>query len=351
MAGESIRDDREGERMWSRRTIGCGVVGVVLYGLLALPALAGFQVVALGSGGGLSGDNLPAYLIRHERDTRYLGLDAGSTLPGIAKALAQGAFPEASAERAAPWTPQGYVLRELIAAYFISHAHLDHVAGLLLAAPEDSRKPIYTLASSAETLRNHYFNWKSWPNFSDAGQGPRLGTYRIHSVRPAQRFTLGNSGMSAQVYPLSHGGVTSAMILLERSGEYFAYFGDTGADSVEQSSHLDRIWRRLGPLLASGALQGMIIETSFSDAVPQTHLFGHLTPHLLNQELTNLARYSGGAAALAGFPVVIAHIKPSLQAGETAAQTIMAQLAAGNSNGVVFRHLQQGEHALFSGRE
>ncbi|UCQ18610.1 3',5'-cyclic-nucleotide phosphodiesterase [Edwardsiella tarda] len=351
MAGESIRDDREGEGMWIRRTIGCGVVGVVLYGLLALPALAGFQVVALGSGGGLSGDNLPAYLIRHERDTRYLGLDAGSTLPGIAKALAQGSFPEASAERAAPWTPQGYVLRELIVAYFISHAHLDHVAGLLLAAPEDSRKPIYTLANSAETLRNHYFNWKSWPNFSDAGQGQRLGTYRIHSVRPAQRFALGNSGMSAQVYPLSHGGVTSAMILLERSGEYFAYFGDTGADSVEQSSHLDRIWRRLGPLLASGALQGMIIETSFSDAVPQARLFGHLTPHLLNQELTNLARYSGGASALAGFPVVIAHIKPSLQAGETAAQTIMAQLAAGNRNGVAFRHLQQGEHALFSGRE
>lgn len=185
------------QRMWRRWVAG----GALLCGLTMCPAQAAFELVALGSGGGLSGDNLNAYLIRHERDERYVALDAGSTLPGIARALALGAFPSVNSERAAPWTPQGYVLRELIAAYFISHPHLDHVAGLLLAAPEDSHKPIYTLADSADTLRNHYFNWKSWPNFSDAGQGQRLGTYRIYSVRPEQRFTLGVSGLRGVVYP------------------------------------------------------------------------------------------------------------------------------------------------------
>ncbi|WP_392454176.1 MBL fold metallo-hydrolase [Edwardsiella piscicida] len=333
------------QRMWRRWVAG----GALLCGLAMCPAQAAFELVALGSGGGLSGDNLNAYLIRHERDTRYVALDAGTTLPGIARALEQGAFPTVSAERAAPWTPQGYVLRELIAAYFISHPHLDHVAGLLLAAPEDSRKPIYTLADSADTLRNHYFNWKSWPNFSDAGQGQRLGTYRIHSVRPGQRFTLGVSGLSGVVYPLSHGGETSSMILLEREGEYVAYFGDTGADRVENSQRLDSVWRRLGPLVASRALKGIIIETSFSDEVPETQLFGHLTPALLNQEMINLSRYSGGTAALAGLPVVISHIKPSLRAGVAAEQQIMAQLVAGNRSGVAFRHLRQGERTLFAG--
>ncbi|MGL4193845.1 MAG: 3',5'-cyclic-nucleotide phosphodiesterase, partial [Edwardsiella piscicida] len=66
-------------------------------------------------------------------------------------------------------------------------------------------------------------------------------------------------------------------------------------------------------------------------------------------EMINLSRYSGGTAALAGLPVVISHIKPSLRAGVAAEQQIMAQLAAGNRSGVAFRHLRQGERTLFAG--
>ena len=39
------------------------------------------------------------------------------------------------------------VLKIYIKAYLISHAHLDHVAGLLLNAPDDAPKTIYGLHS------------------------------------------------------------------------------------------------------------------------------------------------------------------------------------------------------------
>ncbi len=73
---------------------------------------ADFEVVALGVNGGISDGNLTSYLIRHTDDTRYLALDAGSTLPGIAKALDKGAFTNVTEQSAAPMTRQGYVFRE-----------------------------------------------------------------------------------------------------------------------------------------------------------------------------------------------------------------------------------------------
>lgn len=65
------------------------LIAVVLAGYSAF-TWASFDVVALGTQGGLSGDNLTSYLIRTEGDARYIALDAGSTLPGIAKGIEKG---------------------------------------------------------------------------------------------------------------------------------------------------------------------------------------------------------------------------------------------------------------------
>ncbi|SUI48926.1 Low-affinity cAMP phosphodiesterase [Serratia quinivorans] len=221
------------------------VLALCLSGYCAL-AQAGFDVVALGVDGGVGGGNLTSYLIRSDNQTQYLALDAGSLLPGIAKGLEKGSFPQVTPELAAPYTPQGYIFRQLIGAYFISHGHLDHVAGLIIGSPEDSKKNIYAQVDTILTLRNHYFNWKAWPNFTDSGNGSRLGTYRLQTVRPQQRVTLGMTGLSGVMYPLSHDRYPSSMLLVsDRSGS-FAYFGDTGADALEQSRNLDSAWRALG---------------------------------------------------------------------------------------------------------
>ena len=41
----------------------------------------------------------------------------------------------------------GHVLKSEIKGYLISHAHLDHVQGLVIASPDDSNKTIYSLPS------------------------------------------------------------------------------------------------------------------------------------------------------------------------------------------------------------
>ncbi|MNM06745.1 cAMP phosphodiesterases class-II [compost metagenome] len=322
------------------------VLALCLSGYSAL-ALAGFDVVALGVDGGVSDGNLTSYLIRSDNQPQYLALDAGSLLPGIAKGLEKGSFPQVTPELAAPYTPQGYVFRQLIGAYFISHGHLDHVAGLIIGSPEDGKKNIYAQADTILTLRNHYFNWKAWPNFTDAGNGSRLGTYRLQTVRPQQRFTLGVTGLSGVMYPLSHDRYSSSMLLVsDRSGS-FAYFGDTGPDALEQSRHLDTAWRALGPLIEQKKLKGMIIETSYPNGVEDKNLYGHLTPAWLLKELKSLAQYSGGAGSLKDFPVVISHIKPSLKQGEDVRATIKQQLDQGNDLGVKFILMAQGDRQTF----
>lgn len=309
----------------------------------ASQAIAGFDVVALGVHGGVEEGNLTSYLIRSDDQKLYLGLDAGSVLPGISKALEKGVFPQVTAENAAPYTPRGAVFRNLIGGYFISHGHLDHLAGLIISSPEDSKKPIYGTADTIGTLRQHYFNGKVWPNFTDAGSGLRIGTYRLNAPRPAQRFSVGLTGLDGIIYPLSHGGTPSSMILLSRQKESFAYFGDTGPDAVEKSNNLATVWQVLGGEVKAKRLKGMIIETSYPDGVADGKLFGHLTPEWLLKELKALETASGGKGSLNGLTVIISHVKPSLKAGADPEKEIMQQLEQGNDLGVKFVRMQQGD--------
>mgnify|MGYP003599739692 FL=1 len=309
----------------------------------ASQAMAAFDVVALGVNGGVEEGNLTSYLVRSDDQKLYLGLDAGSVMPGIRKALEKGSFPQVTAENAAPLTPQGAVFRNLIGGYFISHGHLDHLAGLIIGSPEDSKKPIYGTADTIGTLRQHYFNGRVWPNFTDSGSGLRIGTYRLNLQRPEQRFSLGLTGLDGNIYPLSHGGTSSSMILVSRNNQSFAFFGDTGPDEVEKSKNLDTVWRVLGSEIKAKRLKGLIIETSYPDDVPDSKLYGHLTPHWLLKELASLQQHAGGDGSLKDLTVIISHVKPSLKAGADPEKEIMAQLEKGNDLGVKFVRMQQGD--------
>jgi 3',5'-cyclic-nucleotide phosphodiesterase len=128
----------------------------------AAPAPRGFDVVALGTGGGVDDGNLSGMLIQPAGDHRAVACDAGTLVNGLRVARGKGAF-----GRTPP--PLADLLRWRIRGYLISHAHLDHVAGLIQASPDDDAKPIYALPSVNAVLSSHYFNWRAWPNFGDRG--------------------------------------------------------------------------------------------------------------------------------------------------------------------------------------
>lgn len=124
-----------------------------------------FAVVPLGVKGGLAEGNFSAYLVAATGSPAYVGLDAGSLRPGLERAGATHKLTD----------PVATLLRDSIKSYCLSHAHLDHVAGLLLNAPDDAPKPIYGLPACLATLQNDYLNWRAWPNFGDGGRAPALG--------------------------------------------------------------------------------------------------------------------------------------------------------------------------------
>jgi cAMP phosphodiesterase len=262
------------------------------------PAEPAFKVIPLGVEGGNDEGDLSAYAVAVHGTDDYVCLDAGTLFHGIDRAIAAKLFQGTTFE----------VLRNNIKGYLISHPHLDHVAGLILNSPDDSSKPIYGLPFCLEAIQENYFNWKSWPNFGNQGTPPLLSKYRYTVVSTDDEIPLEETSMFVRAFPLSHAKpYQSTAFLIRHATNYLLYLGDTGADAVEQSDKLSRLWEVISPLIAAGNLKAILIEVSFANARPDQLLFGHLTPRLLMNEMRALRQLCGG---LRGFPLVITHIKP-----------------------------------------
>jgi len=313
--------------------------------LLPLRALAGggFDVVALGARGGIEDGNLSAWLIKPHDDDRYVACDAGSLVNGLRVADERGVFGSVQVPADSPYGRIGFVLTGKIKGYLISHAHLDHVAGMIAASPDDSAKPIYALPSVTDELTRDYFNWETWPNFSFEGRAPQLKKYEYRKLQPGKQEALAETGMTVTPYALNHGGVESTAFLLQSGGDALVCFGDTGADPVQKVTNLHDVWVAIAPLAQAHTLRAIIIETSYPDAVPDNLLFGHLKPKYLIDTLHDLATLAGGPDALKGLPVVIEHIKYSLKKGPTQQEEIAKELAAANDLGVRFIIPEQGD--------
>ena len=132
--------------------------------------------------------------------------------------------------------------------------------------------------------------------------------------------------MQVTAYPLSHSNLISTAFLVNSNGAYLLYLGDTGADAIEKSQNLHNLWITIAPLIKTGKLKAIMIETSFPDEQPDKTLFGHLTPHWLMQEMNELATLTG-SSSLKGFNIIITHVKPP----QISIDKIKAQLKAENS--------------------
>ncbi len=321
------------------------IVGLSLFAVERAAAADGFDVVALGALGGIEDGNLSAWLIHPHDDMRAVTCDAGTLVNGLRVADEKGAFKELTVPAGSGLSRVGYVLTDRIKGYLVSHAHLDHVGGLVIASPDDSKKPIYALASVNAALAASYFNWQAWPNLADRGKAPQLKKYTYEDLAPATATPLKETNMSVTAFPLSHGGVESTAFLLESGQESMLCFGDTGPDSVEKSTRMHDVWTAVAQRVKQHRLKAIIIETSYTSDRPDNLLFGHLTPKWLLASLHELDRAAGGNA-LRGLPIVVSHIKYSLTE-EQPQKKIQQELEAGNDLGVRFILPAQGERWTF----
>lgn len=179
-----------------------------------------------------------------------------------------------------------------IDALFITHTHLDHIATLPMlvdTAGEFRHKPltVYATAPTIKALRDHIFNWKIWPDFSEI---PSAEAPFMHFVTIELGETLVLGDRRITVLPAFHT-VPAVGYLMDSGRASLAFSGDTGENEA--------FWAVLNRI---ENLRYVIIETAFPDAQKAIALASrHLCPSMLASELAKLMRPA---------EIFVTHLKP-----------------------------------------
>ncbi|GEN59229.1 3',5'-cyclic-nucleotide phosphodiesterase [Acetobacter nitrogenifigens DSM 23921 = NBRC 105050] len=295
---------------------------------------SGLKIVALGVRGGIVDGDLTAFLIHPSGDLRSLMCDAGTLGNGLLVAAKRGNLGGRTPDQ---------TLGSDIKAFLITHAHLDHVAGMLVAATDYPGNAVYALPSTNEVLGEDYLNWAAWPNFSDRGKAPRLGSLHLRDMTPGVATPVAGTAMTATAWPLEHGGVESTAFLVQAGNSAVACLGDHGPDGASGEGRGHQLWRALAPLVRSGQLRTIITEASYADPRTESQLFGHMTPKYLIASLRDLAEEVGRPNALLGVTVIVSHVKYPVGGEAAYRKLILRQLREGNDLGVKFVVPEQGD--------
>ena len=156
---------------------------------------SGFKVIPLGVKGGLDESNLSAYLVAANGSDQYICLDAGTIYKGLELAAANKLFNSLNPSS---------IQQQQIKGYFISHAHLDHTAGLIMNSPNDNAKNLYGLASVLDVFKKNYFTWSAWANFGNEGEAPILKKYSYQTLTPKLEIPIDNNGRQIDPTYLVH---------------------------------------------------------------------------------------------------------------------------------------------------
>jgi cAMP phosphodiesterase len=197
-------------------------------------------------------------------------------------------------------------------ALLVTHAHLDHLAGFVLASPLLLGDPpprsralrVVALPATLEAIRAHLSMREIWFDF--AGTPPGAPAVRLEAIAPGPARTATAGGFAIEAVEVAHPVPTAAYFLREPGGAVYLHAGDTGPTEA--------LWARARPLLAGRALRAMALEVSFPTRLEGlARRTGHLTPALLLGELAKLTGTAADPAAIAraldGIPIVAIHIK------------------------------------------
>ena len=175
---------------------------------------------------------------------------------------------------------------------FITHSHLDHIACIPLLVDSvgfmrDRPITLYATEETLDILKQHIFNWKIWPDFSEIpnAQQPFL---RYQPIELGEVVVL--QGRKITAIPANHV-VPAVGYHLDSGAASLVFSGDTTTN--------DALW---GVVNKIKNLRHLIIETAFSNSEKELAILSkHLCPSLLVEEL---AKFKGDAE------IFITHLKP-----------------------------------------
>jgi ribonuclease BN (tRNA processing enzyme) len=183
--------------------------------------------------------------------------------------------------------------QRLIRDVVLTHAHLDHIAGLPLFLDDlfsTLTEPITVHAerSVIDTLEEHIFNWAVYPRFSELSNenGPVL---RYEAFVPGAEFTVKH--LTFRSLEVNHK-VPSFGYLISDGAATIALSGDT--------AEMDGFWDAVN---TAADVSAIILECAFPNELEDlAEVSHHLTPQQLGAELAK--------CTIADCPVYVANLKP-----------------------------------------
>ena len=190
-------------------------------------------------------------------------------------------------------------LRDIV----LTHAHLDHIAGLPLFIDDlysTLTEPVRVHATEEviDVLERDIFNWSVYPRFSELknSHGPVM-IYKPFKL--GVDFPVGH--LQVRAAPVNHQ-VPAAGFLITDMETTVAMSGDT--------SEMEEFWNMVN---ARGSLSALLIECAFPNELQDlADLSHHLTPRALEVELEKFEKTD--------CPIFIVNIKPSYR------DTVVAQI-------------------------
>jgi ribonuclease BN (tRNA processing enzyme) len=175
---------------------------------------------------------------------------------------------------------------------FVTHSHLDHISSIPLMIDSvgfmrDRPLTVYASEETLETLKQHIFNWKIWPDFSKIPD-TRRPYLRYQAMELGETIIL--NGRKITSIPANHV-VPAVGYHLDSGKTSLVFSGDTTTN--------DELWKVVNKI---ENLRYLIIETAFSNSEQDLAVLSkHLCPSMLALELVKLKRQ---------VEIFITHLKP-----------------------------------------
>lgn len=162
---------------------------------------------------------------------------------------------------------------------FLTHSHMDHIAGLPLLADSmfgihDEPIVVHALEKTIKALKVHIFNWVIWPDFSELPNKDKP-CIRFEVMQPGEKVTIRKRDF--EMIPVNHT-VPGVGYCVADPRSTVAFSGDTTTN--------DTLWARLNEY---ERLDMLFVESAFANHdLEISRISKHYCPQLLAADLKKL---------------------------------------------------------------
>ena len=169
-----------------------------------------------------------------------------------------------------------------IKALLLTHQHLDHIRDVPTLAlggfGSGETLPVFATEQTLKSVRQHLLNGSVYPDFTQipSPENPRI---RLVPLELDQEREV--CGRRVTALPVVHTEGSVGYFLKSPDGKSIFYSGDTNGEGLSD------IWLKMSPDL-------VIVEVTYPNSQEiQAGLTNHLTPQLLEREITGLQQFGG----------------------------------------------------------